>query len=202
MSQQKLILASASPRRQELLRRLLPDFEVKPCTLPEPRYRPARLPPSAWAQALAYFKARAVADEHPGRWVLGADTVVVCSRRVLGKPADLRDAGRMLRRQAGKDCEVLTAVCLVRVDEDFQRRFGLARTVVRMRADRAAIDAYLRTGDWQGKAGGYGIQDCRDRLIEYVAGSFSNAVGLPLEVLRPLLEEIGLRPALPGGDGS
>jgi septum formation protein len=194
MSRHKLILASASPRRQELLRLLLPDFEVKPCTLPEPQCKPPRLPASSWVQAVAYFKARAVADDHPGRWVLGADTVVVCSRHLLGKPTDLRDARRMLRLQAGRNCEVLTAVSLVRMGQLPSRLFGLARTVVRMRADQAAIDAYLRSGDWQGKAGAYGIQDGPDRLIEHVAGSFSNVVGLPLEVLGPLLQEIGLLP--------
>ena len=90
----KLILASASPRRRELLKTIVSRFEISPCPLAEPSSKPAAVSAAAWAEALAYFKARAVAERHPRRWVLGADTVVVCANSLLGKPVDAEDARR------------------------------------------------------------------------------------------------------------
>ncbi len=196
---QGLILASASPRRRELLAGLLPAVDVVPCPYPEPALRTARVVPTSWAQALAYFKARAVADLHPGRWVLGADTIVVCDGEILGKPRDVADARDMLERQARRASDVLTGICLVRRGDGFTRRLAAVdRTRVWMRDDRALREAYLRSGDWTGKAGAYGIQDVGDRLVTRFEGSFSNVVGLPLERLAELLTEIGLIAAGPG----
>lgn len=193
---QGLILASASPRRRELLAGLLPAVDVVPCPYPEPVLRTARVVPTSWAQALAYFKARAVADLHPGRWVLGADTIVVCDGEILGKPRDIADARDMLERQARCPSDVLTGVCVVRRGDGTTRRHAtVERTRVWMRDDPAIREAYLRSGDWAGKAGAYGIQDVGDRLVTRLEGSFSNVVGLPLERLAELLTEIGLSEA-------
>lgn len=190
---QGLILASASPRRRELLAGLLPAVEVVPCPYPEPALPTARVVPTSWAQALAYFKARAVAELNPGRWVLGADTIVVCDGEILGKPRNMADARDMLERQARCPSDVLTGVCLVRRGDGTGRRLGaVERTRVWMRDDPAIREAYLRSGDWAGKAGAYGIQDVGDRLVTRFEGSFSNVVGLPLERLAELLTEIGL----------
>lgn len=186
-----LILASASPRRRELLARLCPRFEVRPCPLPEPVRRSERVAPQAWAEALAYFKARAVAEQHPAACVLGADTIVVCEGRVLGKPADLDDARRMLKLQARSASDVITGVCVLG-GRPRGRWSGAAVTRVWMRDDSAEREAYLRTGDWAGKAGAYGIQDIGDRLVERYEGSFSNVVGLPLGLVAQLLERAGV----------
>ena len=143
--------------------------------------------PERWAQGLAYFKARAVAEHHPDCWVLGADTIVACNGEILGKPADLDDARRMLELQTQHMGRVITGVCLMRVGEA-TRRFSRAEvTCVWMRDDRRAREAYLRGGDWAGKAGAYGIQNVRDRLVERIEGSFSNVVGLPLEAVGRML---------------
>lgn len=187
-----LILASASPRRRELLAAVYPTFVVQPCELAEPQRRSERVLPAQWAQALAYFKARAVAERLPGAWVLGADTLVSCGGRVLGKPRDLADARDMLELQARQVSEVLTGLCLLRTGPAACRHCGVDRTRVWMRDDPAEREAYLAGGDWRGKAGAYGIQNIGDRLVERIEGSFSNVVGLPLERLAQLLRVAGL----------
>ena len=192
MRSDSLVLASASPRRRELLARIHPEFIVDPCPYPEPLRRSDRTPPGSWAQALAYFKARAVADRHPERWVLGADTIVACDGQILGKPIDLDDARRMLTLQAGRPSDVITGICLVRRGAHRQRLTHVEVTQVWMRDDVAVREAYLDTGDWEGKAGAYGIQDVGDRLVTRIAGSFSNVVGLPLERTATTLRAAGL----------
>lgn len=192
MTSSRLILASASPRREHLLRELGVAFEIVPCPLPEPVQRPAHVTPPRWAQALAYFKAMAVAEIHPDCWVLGADTVVVCDDVLLGKPRNRVDAERMLTLQAGRASDVVTGVALVRYGATPQRRLAHATTTVWMRDDAARRAAYLATDDWQGKAGAYGIQTVGDELVERLDGSFSNVVGLPLELTRRLLALCGV----------
>jgi septum formation protein len=187
-----LILASASPRRRELLATICPAFDVEPCPFTEPELKSAKPVPSQWAEALAYFKARAVAERHPGCWVLAADTIVVCNGRVLGKPRDPADARAMLEFQAQRPSDVLTGVCLLRRGDDERRYSQVEQTRVWMRDDPVARGAYLQSGDWQGKAGAYGIQDIRDRLVERIEGSFSNVVGLPLEMVARMLRHVGL----------
>jgi septum formation protein len=198
MSEQNLILASASPRRRELLQTLVPRFDVRTCPYAEPEAKPAAVSARRWAEALAYFKARAVAESSPGNLVLGADTVVTCEEHLLGKPRDIADARRMLLLQAGRRCDVITGVCLVCVNENPRRLFGSDVTAVWMRDARPEIEAYLESGDWAGKAGAYGIQDSADRLIERTDGSFTNVVGLPLELVCQLLQRVRSG-AWPGG---
>lgn len=181
---ERLILASASPRRSALLRQAGIAHDVDPCDLREPDTRPDGLSAAAWAMALAYFKARRVAERHAGRWVLGADTVVECGGQVLGKPRDPADARRMLELQARKPADVWTGVALVRASGAVAvRRLLAVRTRVWMRDDPQAREAYLASGHWAGKAGAYGIQDIGDALVERIEGSFSNVVGLPVERL-------------------
>lgn len=198
MNAERLILASASPRRQELLARVYPAFDVEPCPYEEPQLRSANISPAQWVEALAYFKARAIAERHPGRWVLAADTIVVCDGRVLGKPRDLADARDMLEVQARRVSEVLTGVCLLRRADTEERMSQVETTRVWMRDDEAEREAYLRSGDWQAKAGAYGIQTVGDRLVARLEGSFSNVVGLPLEAVTRMLRHAGL----PVQDGS
>jgi septum formation protein len=199
---ERIILASASPRRRELLAQIYPAFDVEPSPHEEPLRRSENVPPAQWAQALAYYKARGVADGHPGRWVLGADTIVACAGRVLGKPRDVADAQEMLVLQARQVSDVLTGVCLLRRGDTGQRLSPVGTTRVWMDDDPPAREAYLRSGDWQAKAGAYGIQDVGDRLVERIEGSFSNVVGLPLELVARLLRHVGLLVrALPGSAG-
>lgn len=184
--QEPLILASASPRRTALLGALGVPHEVMPSAYAEPPEADRRCCPAAWAMALAYFKARAISDAFPGRWTLGADTIVVCEEQVLGKPRDLADARRMLELQAARPAIVVTGVALVRQQPHDGRRdraLWCESTIVRM-ADLAGVrEAYLASGLWRGKAGAYGIQDLDDELVHSIEGSFNNVVGLPTESL-------------------
>jgi len=190
---EELILASASPRRRALLEQLGVSFVVRPCSLPEPEAAPPGTTPAAWAMALAWFKARALAERYPDRWVLGADTLVACAGHLLGKPRHRADAEGMLVLQARYPSDVITGVCLVRLDSQPRRQLHCSVTRVWMRDDPALRRAYLDSGDWRGKAGAYGIQTVGDRLVERFEGSFTNVVGLPTELVSRMLERAGLR---------
>lgn len=184
-----MILASASPRRHELVAQLGWEVDIEPCAIPEPSLRPVGVTPSAWAAALAHFKARGVAETRLDTLVLGADTIVACDDEVLGKPADEEDARRMLVLQAGRACEVITGVCLLQAGAAGARLISYDVTRVWMRDDPVEREHYLESGDWRGKAGAYGIQDVGDRLVAHIDGSFTNVVGLPLERVSRMLAQ-------------
>ncbi len=192
MKSASLILASQSPRRRELLRRIRREFAVEPCPIPEPQTPPAADRAVAWAESQAYFKAAAIAETRRGCWVLGADTIVTCDGAILGKPADIHDARRMLMLQAGRPSEVVTGIALLRIADETTRVIDHERTRVWMRDDPAFIESYLQSRQWSGKAGAYGIQDAGDALIDRIDGSFDNVVGLPTERLTRLFEELGI----------
>lgn len=192
MPSTRLILASASPRRQKLLRDAGYEFEVVPANVDESNFSLGALPSSV-ATRLAQSKAEIVAAQHPDAFVLGADTVVAFGDRVLGKPIDAADAKRMLALLAGTTHIVITGVCVMHVAENFQRLFRVM-SAVRMRAMAPSeIDRYIATEEWQGKAGGYGIQD-PDPFVTHVAGSKTNIVGLPMSATKNILAEAGIEP--------
>jgi len=187
----RLVLASASPRRKRLLEEAGYDFQPVRPPFPEPDERPSGLAPARQAEALAYFKARAVADGNPGSWVLGADTVVALGDDVLGKPADAAEAERMLRRLSGTRHAVITALALL--GPAGQRLIASDTTFVTMRKMTAGeIGQYVASGEWVEKAGAYAIQETADRFVVRLEGSFSNVVGLPMELLRRMMDQAGI----------
>lgn len=178
-----LVLASASPRRRELLARAGVPLQVRTAEVPEASL--AGESPEALVQRLAGAKARAVAAVMPGRLVLGADTVIVFAGQVFGKPADLPAARAMLRAFAGRRHEVLSGVCLVR---DCTEHCWLARTTVRFRPlSDADIDAYFALVNPLDKAGAYGIQEHGEMIVAGIDGLLSNVIGLPVEEVLSLL---------------
>ncbi|MBN1554874.1 MAG: septum formation protein Maf [Phycisphaerae bacterium] len=182
----RLILASASPRRRELLARAGYDFDVQPPVMDEPNHLPAGLPPVSHAESLAYFKARGVAETRSDARVLGADTVVAAGGRILGKPSDADDARRMLTELSHNQHAVITGVALLGPGEE--RVIAADVTHVTMRPmSPEEIEDYVASGEWQGKAGAYAIQETADRFIVSLEGSFTNVVGLPMELLGRLL---------------
>jgi septum formation protein len=187
----KLILASSSPRRRELLRSN--GYHFRPVEPPhdEPITGSSRVDPCQFAEANAYFKARSVADAGTEGLVLGADTVVAYRGRLFGKPTDEHDARYILSELAGTTHRVITGVALI--DTHSSRRLirhdSTAVTMRPMPPD--VLEAYLASGAWQSKAGAYGIQDQDDAFIERIEGSFSNVMGLPLELLSRMLAEMG-----------
>jgi septum formation protein len=185
-SEPELILASASPRRRELLIRAGYDFIVQAPALDEPNHLPVGLPPASYAESLAYFKARSVAEANPDAMVLGADTVVALGNDILGKPADADDARRMLKDLSHNRHAVITGVALLGPGD--QRIIAADVTYVTMRPmGEREIEDYIASGEWQGKAGAYAIQETADKFIVKLEGSFSNVVGLPMELLARLL---------------
>ena len=186
----RLILASASPRRQELLREAGYAFIVSPADIDETDHPPG-LPPGGVALYLARRKADAVAGRFPHDVVLAADTVVSLHGRPVGKPEDAADARRMLGELSGTTHAVLTGVAVVHRSRDHVAR-RLVSSDVHMRGlSPAEIDAYVAGGQWQGKAGSYGIQD-QDPFVTRITGSLSNIVGLPMEATVEMLREAGV----------
>lgn len=194
MSIARFILASSSPRRQQLLRAAGYDFIVIPANIDEDDHPPNPLPADL-AEFLASRKAEAIAQMHPQDVVLGADTVVAFGDRVLGKPRDAADARRMLHLLAGTTHVVITGVAVVHASAGHSAR-ARVMSAVRMRdLAPAEIDRYVAGGQWQGKAGGYGIQD-DDPFVTRLTGCHSNIVGLPMPESKRLLAQAGIVPVV------
>jgi septum formation protein len=189
----RLILASASPRRQSLLREAGYAFEIDPAHIDEETY-PKDLTPPQIAEYLATAKAHAVAARHPDDVTLGADTVVALGDVLLGKPLDTADAHRMLALLSATTHHVTTGVAVLCPAMQFRRTVTVTSTVRMRPLTPAEIDAYVATNQWQGKAGGYGIQD-QDPFVTNMAGSLTNIVGLPMENVADLLSAAAIFPA-------
>lgn len=195
------ILASASPRRKEILAGLGMRFRVDPCTLPEPARRPGERP-SAYAVRAAREKARAVAARHRAGIVVGADTIVVCGNRILGKPADREEGRRMLEQLGGRWHRVITGLCLQ--DLNLQRTCaGFSTTRVHFRRLSAReIRWYLGTGEYSDKAGAYAVQGYAALFIDRIEGCYFNVVGFPVSTFERLCLKLGydLIPQLSSGN--
>jgi septum formation protein len=186
------ILASESPRRIALLRSAGFSFQSVPPSVEESRsefFTPAEL-----ILFNAFQKAAAIANRYPDELVLAADTIVALGPKVFGKPSDLEDARRMLAQLVAKSHDVITGIAIVHA-----RRSRLISRTVRTRVKFRALSAleieeYLKIAQPLDKAGAYAAQDSPDLIIERIAGSFSNVVGLPMEVVTPLLALEGIRP--------
>jgi len=192
-----MILASESPRRRELLAAAGVPFRVVPSRVDETP-RPGE-PPSRFVRRAALEKGEAVAKLYPSSFVLSADTIVVADGRILGKPRDRAEARRMLSRLAGREHRVYTAVCLLCRGRGFR---DLATVVTRVRfrpLTEEEVAAYVRTGECDDKAGAYAAQGAGMLLIDRVAGSFSNVVGLPMTRVVTMLTRAGLIRVARGG---
>ncbi len=178
-----LILASASPRRRQLLEMLHLPIVVVPAEVPE--FPLSHETPADYARRLAREKARAV----PGALVLGADTIVVLDGEILEKPRDAEHAVAMLGRLQGRSHTVITAICLVADGREFA---AADETTVTFRsADKAFLRAYVATGEPMDKAGSYGIQGWGAALVERIEGDFFSVMGLPVRLVIELLEAAG-----------
>ena len=182
-----LILASASPRRRQLLTEAGYRFEVDPSRVDEPD-PDGQTPVADYVAWLAWRKASSVAARREGGLILGADTACAVGGEILNKPVDRADAERMIRLQEGREIEVVTGLCLYRAG--LGDWVGAAEVTVcscRPLTDEERLE-HLDSGRWEGKAGAYGVQD-DDPFVTVVRGSWSNVVGLPMERLASLLAE-------------
>lgn len=186
---EKLILASASPRRSELLEKLGLGFEVCPADVEEDNS--ASSGPAEMVAANATLKAAALGPKYPGALILGSDTTVALDEAVLNKPNCLDEARAMLHRLSGRSHVVYTAVALHWVEGNFQEVF-VESSEVRFKAfGDEVIDRYFQQVDPLDKAGAYGIQQGREMIIESVEGSVENVMGLPVQALEQRLAEQG-----------
>lgn len=184
-----VVLASTSPRREELLKLLRIEFERQSSQVAE--IAEANESPWDMAVRLARAKAEAIHKLRPEAIIIGADTVVVCDGQVFGKPASPEHARRILRQLSGRTHEVLTGVCVIHCNT---RKVNFSRTVVEFSSlTSQEIEWYLSTGEPLDKAGAYGIQGFGARFISRVNGCYSNVVGLPLSLLYQMLKQVGYR---------
>jgi septum formation protein len=190
MSLPGVILASASPRRSQLLRELELEFQIIPSDATE--IHSEQLTAVEACQLNAYRKARAVAKKHPDSLVLGVDTLVTLDSKLYGKPADDSEAIRMLRELQGRKHLVVSGVCLLHLRAHRQRIFAEGTLVNFRPLDDSAIRAYHAKVHALDKAGAYAIQEHGDDIIESISGSHSNVVGLPVERLAEELERFHL----------
>ena len=192
MQEQRIILASASPRRQELLKLLISEFEVIPSRFDENSI-PTTTSPEKAVAASALAKAKDVARRHPEAIVIGADTVVVVDDHALGKPSDEEDARQMLMLLSGRSHYVYTGVAVVTTDSQRIEATGCERTEVWFRElSPELIDRYIATGEPMDKAGANAIQGKGCALVERIRGCYINVDGLPLYRLSRMLEKFGL----------
>jgi septum formation protein len=189
----RLILASASPRRRELLAEAGYRFAIDPADVDESDV-PADLPPAAVAELLAGRKAAVVAARRPADVTLAADTVVAHGTQTLGKAVDADDARRILRLLSGSRHEVITAVRVVYPAASVDLPATVRSTVIMRPMSADELERYIATGLWEGKAGAYGIQD-NDPFVTRIEGSLSNIVGLPMEATTELLGKAGITPS-------
>ncbi len=194
-----LILASASPRRQELLRNAGIEFTVQPTNIPEvPRDREL---PKTFAERLAREKALAIFSQHRDTFVLGADTIVIVDSEILGKPRDADDAARMLHKLSGRTHQVITGICILgqaksavgdQLPVHYFEDVRTETTQVTMCAlTTDDIRSYIATGEPMDKAGAYAIQGIASRWISRIEGDYFNVVGLPMSLVYRMLREHG-----------
>ena len=185
----RLILASQSPRRKELLSQLLPAFEIKPSDAEESSDASLGIEPLA--ELNAALKADWIANQEPDAVVLGSDTIVTIDDLALGKPKTREEAESMLIRLQARRHRVVTGVCLVHRESNAREQFSISTSVEFKSLDRAAIQHYLNLINPFDKAGGYAIQEYGDFIIKGIQGSYNNVVGLPTEALASRLEKWG-----------
>lgn len=186
----RLILASASPRRRELLAELGVPFEVITAEITE--HEESSTDPRVMVAHNAALKAEWVAARHPDAVVLGADTTVFIDGHALNKPRDIADARAMLRRLSGRTHTVFTGLAVRRETDGLRIDEGVASDVTFKQLDDSVIDTYLSRVHTLDKAGGYAIQEHGDLIVDRFSGSWSNIVGLPLEATKQILTRCGL----------
>ena len=188
----KFILASSSPRRRELLASIGLDFDVVPSNIPEVRGDDES--PEEYVARLSREKAAAVANAHPSRWIIAADTTVLLGDEMLEKPLDDADARRMLATIAGRTHIVYTGVTLQNVEQGWHETRVATSEVRMLPLDADDIAWYVATGEPRDKAGAYAVQGIGAMFIDSIHGSYTNVVGLPLATLFQMLRKAELDP--------
>lgn len=194
MQQIQFILASASPRRKLLLEKVGYRFAVQPSDVDETAFEVDGIDSATLCRQLALAKANAVAARYPDAVVMGSDTVVDLDGEIIGKPDDAAHAEAITRKLFSRPHKVLTGLALVCITKGIEIVEVDTTTVYPKTLTDAQIADHIRKGDWQGKAGAYGIQETGDEFVERIEGSFTNVMGLPMELTQRLLVTVEIVP--------
>ena len=189
----QFILASASPRRRDLLRKAGYCFEIVPSEVDESAYEAEGITSQEHTRILALAKAKDVAERFPNAIVLGSDTVVDLDGEIIGKPDDAGHAEEITRKLFSKPHKVITGLALVCVEKHIEIVEADTTIVYPRKLTEAQIADHIQNGQWQGKAGAYGIQETGDEFVDRIDGSFTNVMGLPMELTQSLLGRVGIR---------
>lgn len=179
----RIILASKSPRRKELLKKIISNFEIIPADIDETKYQ---------LEDIAFEKAKAIAEKYPKDLIISADTVVILNDEILGKPKDELDAKRMLNLLSNKMHKVTTFYCLYAIEKKINVQKSITTEVFFNKLDEILIDAYVDSLSPLDKAGAYGIQDKEFNLIKGINGDEDNVIGLPITDLKEDLIKLGI----------
>jgi septum formation protein len=186
----QLILASASPRRRQLLAEAGCEFNVVAPDIDESAFPQEHLSCSEYAERLALAKAKSVAAKFPDYLVLGADTIVDFAGRIIGKPADEEHAEQIIKKLFSAPHKVITAVAIVKMADGVELVESDTTTVYPKKLTRDQIAEHIKSLSWCGKAGAYAIKEDGDEFIEKIQGSLTNVMGLPMELLKQMLEKL------------
>jgi septum formation protein len=190
----QFILASASPRRKLLLEKAGYRFDVIPSDVDESSFDMEGVSSVEHTRQLALAKACDIASRFPDRIVFGADTVVEFAGTIIGKPTDAADAEQITRTLFSAPHEVITGIALVGITDSIRIVEADTTVVYPKKLTDEQIARHIESGDWQGKAGAYGIQESGDEFVEKIDGSFTNVMGLPMELVTEVLDSLGIRP--------
>ena len=188
----KIILASTSPRRRELLAEAGYKFSVVAPDVNEPDYPADRSSPSEYAKCLALAKAKSVADNYPDRLVIGGDTVVDFNGQIIGKPTDAKDAQQITKKLFSCTHKVVTAIAVLRLSDNTEITATETTIIYPKKVTSQQIAAHIKGQSWRNKAGAYAIREDGDEFIERIDGSLTNVMGMPMELLEQLLSTVRL----------
>jgi septum formation protein len=190
-----MILASASPRRKQLLGEAGYEFTVVEPDIDESAFAAKGLDTCEYAERLALAKAKNVARKHPVSLVIGADTVADFGGEIIGKPADARDAEQITKKLFSGPHKVITGIAIVRLRDNTELLASDTTTVYPRTMTAEQLAEHIKSGSWRDKAGAYAIKEAGDDFIERIEGSLTNVMGLPMELLGALLDKLGIRVA-------
>ena len=188
----QFILASASPRRRDLLRKAGYCFEIIPSNVDESKYDTNGITSEKHTKILALAKAKDIAAKFPNAVVMGSDTVVDLDGEIIGKPDHAEHAEEITRKLFSKPHKVITGLALVCIEKSIEIVEADTTIVYPRKLTDAQIADHITNGQWEGKAGAYGIQETGDEFVDRIDGSFTNVMGLPMEMTERLLEKIGI----------
>jgi septum formation protein len=187
-----IILASASPRRRQLMSDAGYEFMVVPPEVDESAFETDDVDPVEYAERLALAKAQSVAPKHPDSFVIGADTIVDFAGRIIGKAADAEEAEQITRKLFSEPHKVITGIAIVRHSDGTELVQSDSTTVYPRKMTAEQIINHIKGGSWRDKAGAYAIQETGDEFVEKIEGSMTNVMGLPMELLESLLAELNV----------